>query len=114
MISEEELEDLFGDTETVKEKKKLTDEKHAGELKRRSRFYREVFSKGSTSQEAVDYVLHDLISVARVFENAPREVLERVEGRREIVYRMLAHIELTPGALLRQYVLETQRDYSDE
>lgn len=70
-------------------------------LRSRSQNYRRVFTS-----ELGERVLHDLLRFAKVgeaFHHPDPAIRAMVEGRREVVFRIADHLNLSPEQLLAKY-----------
>lgn len=76
-------------------------------LRNRRAAYKEVFTPGDTSKEAIDFVMRDLALFCRAytptFDLNPK-LQDLKEGRREVYMRIMDHTVLTHEEQYRKYV----------
>lgn len=87
----------------------LKDEQYEAYIRMRGMYYKEVFSPGPTSQDAIDFVMFDLAVFARAYGTTytrgetERDQQQR-EGRKELFFRIMGNAKLPHEALFTQYM----------
>lgn len=99
-----QLEQL--ENKAVERRDELTDNDQVY-LRNQRAAYKEVFTPGETTQEALDFVLRDLAMFCRAyaptFDLNPK-LQDLKEGRREVYMRIMDHTVLTHEEQYRKYV----------
>lgn len=75
-----------------------------------SRYYKEVFSPGETSAEAIEFVMKDLARWSRAFEPTfhptNQKLQDLAEGRRETFQRIMQYTHLSADTLFVKYMMD--------
>lgn len=95
----------------LKKSDAVADQQVRDVLELRKRYYGEVFSKGHTSQEAIDFVLNDLGWFCRAHSSTyspndgpnATDLMKIKEGRREAFMRIRDYASLSLDALFLKY-----------
>ena len=99
-----ELEQL--ENRAAERREELTDNDQVY-LRNQRAAYKEVFTPGETTQEALDFVLRDLAMFCRAYAptfDLNQKLQDLKEGRREVYMRIMDHTVLTHEEQYRKYV----------